>query len=508
AVQPKINQTLDPVSRTYRNTVELEMTTPKSGALLVTDAKVALKWYDTFGNEVYMYPALLKEPIPANKIIRALRAVGNRTYTYKPVDFGNIDNLPRTSAPQIEAYVRKNNMMITGSTAENTWTKTTKPAVDLDLTSLRNTAKVDADALARIIQDSSGFETRVVKPPNRDVFRIQKLNPKTGKWEQVSDVLDYSVHKTYNPKVKNYKPVDVEGIKVEHPLEQAERIVQKATEYPMPLEKHRGHPKRLKWIAEAILDAPGGRDLSASNKEILNTLATRLDYTTIRADIQKLTTNKLKNLVDSIRDSVNARRVRILKPDGTEDTVARDIVDDYDRWLARNPNATVADQNKVRLQLLDDATDTYIERLLRTNPKALEVSRSDADVKRLIRDIYNSRAKVDAEVEKMGYAEFERQLIGGQELLAENATRIYRQKILPYETPRALYVPTYLRYAPERPEDRLARIDRALAELARPELPMERAVLAEEIPLVGLREFPPEISERPVITERIIPTEV
>ena len=454
AVQPVINQTLDPVSKVYRSSVELEATTPKSGALLVTDAENFLATYTKFG-KAYIYPARLMEQIPNERIMDAVRATGERTYTFKPINFNEIESLPKSSAGRVEAYIRENDIMVGGSASENTWTKSIHRAEDLDLISLRDTAKVDAQKIADIIHEMSGVETRVVQPPGRDVYRIQR---KVGEeWQQVSDVLDYSVQKTYNPEVRNYEPVEVNGIKIENPREQAERIVQKYKEYQegkISLETHRGHSKRLAWITQAMLDAQGGKPLSAANQEILNTISTRIDFSSIQPDMRQLVKIKLEGIRDTIRDTISERRIKILTPDGKEVEVPESISDSYDQWVKSNPSATPAQEQEVRTQLLIDAEDTYIDRLLRSPEylgSMLLITRANTEV---LYDKLRQLPLAEQEaigIEDMSYSEFTERINDIINLRLSESARDYSERVTP----------------PEIPETRTSRINEDLGRIVR-----------------------------------------
>jgi hypothetical protein len=342
----RINRLFDPVSKTYRNTVELEMTTGE-GTQLVTGRKAVLDILKAEGN-VQIHQSKVMPMIEREDIVAALRAATGKQFKFRPLNFDEVASIPKGSAKDVETYVRTNDMMVGGSTAERTWTDTIKLPEDIDLISMKNNAKADAERLAELIKVSSGKETRVLdgrtfKSP-KDVWRIEVME--SGKWKQVTDVIDYSVHKTYNPDILNREPIKIEGIKVEHPLEQAERIVAKYGEYQageVPLERHRAHAKRLAWMAEKILDTPGDK-LTLDNVETLNVVGARLDYGEIPASkLLKLKLGGLRDtIIDRIAETIPALRrgVRIKAPDGRVLEVPKSAADVLRAYFRNNPRAT------------------------------------------------------------------------------------------------------------------------------------------------------------------------
>jgi len=334
----RINRFFDPVAKVYRHSVEVEMTVPL-GTQMVTGRETVLDVLKTQGN-VRVFPSVVMERTSPRDIIAAARASEGKQFEYRPIDFTEVQSLPKGSANEIEVYVRTNDMMVGGSAAERTWTRTIKLPEDIDLISLRNNAKLDAERLAVIIERTSGIKTRVsdgrtFKVP-KDVWRIEKFVD--GKWEQVTDVLDYRVHMTYNPDILNREPVTVEGIKVEHPLEQVERIAAKVEEYPPPtLEQHRGHPKRLAWMAEMILDTPGGK-LTDTQIKTLNNIGARIDFTI--ATPEQLRRLKIGGVLDAVRDFFSPRRIEIRLPDGRKVSTPRGAEAELRSFIENRPNAT------------------------------------------------------------------------------------------------------------------------------------------------------------------------
>ncbi len=316
----KINRFFDPVEKVYSSTIEMEMTVP-TGTQIVTSRDEALMVLKANGN-TRVFPSIVEDIIPQENIVNAIRNAQGKVFEIKPINFEEIKSIPKKSASWLEKYIRENDIVVAGSTAERTWADTIHVPEDIDLHSLRNVAKLDAERMAIGISDTSGIQTRVQTPEmvGSDVYRVQKYNTDTKEWEQMLDILDEASSISAWRNVKQYPIVDNNGIKMEHPLQQAEKLTNKLQDYvdgKIMLENHRGHAKRFAWMSEKMLDTSGGK-LTGDDTEVLNHMATRVNYGDY-GNISKMKLTKLKigGLMDEVIDKIAPRRIRIRLPDGS-----------------------------------------------------------------------------------------------------------------------------------------------------------------------------------------------
>jgi len=104
--------------------------TTAQGTQLVTGREPILNVLKAEGN-VNIYPSVLTPQTKAQNIVGALRASAGKTFKFKPVNFDEVVSIPRGSGRGIKNYVKTNDMMVAGSTAERTWTDTIKMPEDI-----------------------------------------------------------------------------------------------------------------------------------------------------------------------------------------------------------------------------------------------------------------------------------------------------------------------------------------------------------------------------------------